>query len=372
MALVRYFSLFLVLLAISSCSPNNEQYQWDLPEGFPIPIVPDANPMSAAKVALGRKLFYDKDLSANQTQSCASCHIQKFAFAEPKKVSIGSTGQAHRRNAQSLVNIAYNRTLTWAHSGLERAEQQIVLPMFGEQPVELGITGHEQTVLSRFQTAEYRPLFERAFEDETASFESIVNALASFVRSMISLNSPFDEYAYQGNDDALSESAKRGLNLFFSERLECHHCHGGFNFTQSSVHEKQLLDLRPFHNTGLYNIDGKGAYPESDPGLVEITLAPQDMGRFRAPTLRNVGVSAPYMHDGSVSSLQEVLEFYAEGGRGKGVQSPVKSAFIKGFQLSEQDKLDLVNFLHSLTDDAFLSNHNLAAPEISKLSNPDS
>jgi cytochrome c peroxidase len=350
-------------LLLGSCKPNLEVYQWKLPDNFPVPNVPADNPMSAAKVTLGRKLFYDVNLSANKTQSCANCHNQLFAFAEPKKVSVGSTGETHRRNAQSLVNVAYNRTLTWAHSELQHIEQQVMIPMFGEQPVELGITGNEQQVLSRLQTEDYRRLFNEAFGDTEARFDHIVKALSSFVRSLVSLQSPFDRYAYQQDDNALSESAKRGLNLFFSERLECHHCHGGFNFTQSSVHQNQLLDLNPFHNTGLYNTDGKGAYPSSDRGLIELTMAAKDMGRFRAPTLRNVAVSAPYMHDGSLATLADVVDFYAEGGRGAGISSPLKSAFVKGFEATEQDKQDLINFLNSLTDEVFLTNPDFAAPE---------
>lgn len=369
MAMIKRRLVVLVLLLLAfplvlgGCKPKAEVYQWNLPDNFPVPNVPVDNPMSKAKVALGRKLFYDVNLSANNTQSCASCHNQQFAFAEPLQVSVGSTGEAHRRNAQSLVNVAYNRTLTWAHSELRHIEQQVMIPMFAEQPVELGITGSEQQVLSRLQTADYQRLFDQAFGNEDANFDHIVKALSSFVRSLISLQAPFDRYAYQNDDEALSESAKRGLNLFFSERLECHHCHGGFNFTQSSVHQDQLLDLNPFHNTGLYNTDGNGAYPDTDRGLIEITMESKDMGRFRAPTLRNVSVSAPYMHDGSLTTLTEVVDFYVEGGRDKGINSPLKSAFVKGFEATDQDKLDLINFLYSLTDQTFLTNPDFAAPE---------
>lgn len=367
-AIAKRIGLFVVLsvvvsFVLSGCNPKPQVYQWNLPKNFPAPNIPADNPMSSAKVALGRKLFYDVNLSANKTQSCATCHNQQFAFAEPLDVSVGSTGETHRRNAQSLVNVAYNRTLTWAHSELQHIEQQIMIPMFGEQPVELGITGNEQQVLSRLKTAAYQRLFDNAFGSEDANFDHIVKALSSFVRSLVSLQSPFDKYAYQGDDNALSESAKRGLNLFFSERFECHHCHGGFNFTQSSVHQNQLLDLNPFHNTGLYNIDDSGAYPATDRGLIEITMNAKDMGRFRAPTLRNVAVSAPYMHDGSLRTLADVVDFYGKGGRGEGKKSPLKSPFIKGFEATEQEKLDLINFLHSLTDETFLTNPNFAAPE---------
>ena len=363
-----------LILAISyfitgcfTADKTESSYQWPIIDGFPKPQVPDNNPMTNEKVLLGKALFFDKNLSANQQQSCESCHLQKFAFAESKQVSVGSTGQAHRRNAPALVNIAYNKTLTWSHDGLTSLEQQILIPMFGESPIELGITSHDAEVLARFNTAEYLPLFRAAFPQQEISFDLIVKALASFVRSLISLNAPFDQYAYQGNDNAISPSALRGMNLFFSEKLECHHCHGGFNFTQSTSHEKQLIDRRPFHNTGLYNIkigNQSTGYPEIDVGLAEISTLVRDNGRFRAPTLRNVEVTAPYMHDGSLSTLSEVLDFYAAGGRnitdgpykGDGRKNPLKSAFIKGFEMSEQDKIDLINFLKTLTDDEFLSN----------------
>jgi cytochrome c peroxidase len=350
-----YFILSSFLLACEPPTFNQKEYDWNLPKGFPKPLIPSDNPMSTAKVALGKRLFFDVGLSFNQSTSCASCHQPQFAFSEPQKTATGASGQRHRRNTQSLINVAYNSNLTWAHSGLNQIEQQILIPMFSENPVELGITGHESEVLQRFKNQSYSKLFKHAFDDGGADFDKIVKALASYVRSLTSFASPFDEYAYQSNDDAMSEAAKRGMELFFSEKLECFHCHGGFNFTQSSQHQKQRLDLQPFHNTGLYKVDDKGAYPISDQGLIEVTLQPQDMGKFRAPTLRNVEVSAPYMHDGSLTTLDDVIEFYAAGGRGRGAVNPLKSSFLVGFDLQLQQKQDLIAFLHSLTDSQFLN-----------------
>ena len=347
-------SLSALLLCLSACQEAPEQtYDWRLPAGFPQPLVPQDNPMTAAKVDLGKALFFSQDLSFNQQQSCASCHQPQHAFSEGLTTAIGASGQKLRRNTLALVNVAYNSTLTWAHSGLTRIEQQILIPMFNEDPIELGITGHESAVLARFQTPQYAPLFTEAFGDDQVNFDRIVKALASFVRSLTSFNSAFDRYAYQGDDQALSASAIRGMDLFFSERLECFHCHGGFNFTQSSQHQNQRLDLRPFHNTGLYNDDGQGAYPQRDQGLIEVTLQGHDMGHFRAPTLRNVARTAPYMHDGSLATLQEVLAFYAAGGRGQGITSPLKDTFIQGFSLTVEEQQDLLNFLESLTDEQF-------------------
>ncbi len=366
--LFKLTTIGLLIVFLFSCEQQSEhlesQYNWSLRENFPKPQVPQNNPMSSAKVSLGRHLFYDANLSANQTQSCATCHIQSLAFADNQITPTGSTGEPIRRNSPALVNIAYNKTLTWAHSELKTIERQLLLPIFGEEPIELGVTGHEKTVISRFKTQQYLKLFNQAFPDQEVSFDLIVKALSSFVRSLISLNSPFDQYAYDLNDSAISESAIRGMGLFFSEKFECHHCHGGFNFTQSTFHEKQILDRKPFHNIGLYNVSEKGDYPTKDNGLYEITLNDKDRGRFRAPTLRNIELTAPYMHDGSLKTLSDVIDFYADGGRnitegkfkGDGRNNPLKSRFIKGFEISDDEKQDLINFLHSLTDQTFITN----------------
>ena len=320
--------------------------------------------MSEAKVELGRHLFYDTRLSGNGEQACASCHRLEHAFSEPRPQAMGSTGEPNRRNALALVNVVYNSTLMWAHPGLRDIERQLLIPMFGEQPVELGITGHENEVLERFRgDGLYQDLFAAAFpREDQVEFTHIVDALACFVRSLVSFESPFDRYAYGGDDSAMSEAAIRGLGFFFSERFECHHCHGGFNFTQSTNHESSAMLDNPFHNTGLYNIGGENAYPAQDQGLYELTRQAQDQGRFRAPTLRNVAVTAPYMHDGSIGDLRAVLDFYAAGGRnveqgehaGDGRANIHKSQFVKGFEMTAREQEELLAFLHALTDPAFL------------------
>lgn len=361
---------WLSLLSQSVSMGLSKPYQWQLPPHFPQPILPSDNPMSAAKVSLGRFLFYDRQLSGNGQQSCADCHQQQFAFAEPLTVSMGSTGQAHHRNASALVNIAYNKTLTWSHPSLTAIEQQVLLPMFGERPVEMGITGHEAQVLARLQREPYPRLFRAAFGDAQINWLKVTQALASFVRSLTSFNSPFDRYAYYGDDAALTEQQLKGMQLFFSERLECHHCHGGFNFTQSTSHQQLAIDRHAFHNTGLYfqaqpRFNATG-YPENDRGLAELTLDRADDGKFRAPTLRNIGYSAPYMHDGSIATLSDVIDFYAAGGRvtaqGDGRLHSNKSAFVKGFSLTDQEKAALLAFLQSLDDPEFVANPLFADP----------
>ncbi len=348
-------------------------YAWELPAGFPVPAVPENNAMTEAKVELGRYLFYDTRLSGNNTMSCSSCHHQEKAFSDGLAVSVGSTGESHMRNSQSLANVAYNSTFTWGNPVLTEIEQQVVIPLFGEFPVEMGVTGSEDAVLARLeQEALYRELFAQAFPDEgqPITFHNVVAALSSFVRTMISGDSAYDRFVYQSDRDALSESALRGMNLFLSEKFECHHCHGGFNFTLSTRHAESTFTEAPFFNTGLYNIDGEGTYPRGNTGAFEITGEPADMGRFRPPTLRNIELTAPYMHDGSIATLEDVIQFYAEGGRvieagphtGDGRTNPYKSNFIPGFEITEQEEEDLINFLHSLTDENFTTDPAFSDP----------
>lgn len=350
-------------------------FKWNLPKNYPEPVIPADNPISEQTFELGRYLFYDKNLSGNQTQSCASCHIQKLAFSDGRALAVGSTGQHHPRNSQALVNIAYNATLTWANPVLTELEQQIQIPMFGEFPVELGIVGHEQQVLQRFKDdARYQAMFAAAFPNEKEadriSYKTIVQALASFVRGLISFNSPYDRVRTGADPNAMSESALRGQALFFSEELECHHCHTSFNLTASTRHINTTFPEQPFFNTGLYNVDGKGAYPKDNEGAMALTNDPADMGRFRPPTLRNIALTAPYMHDGSLANLEEVVRFYERGGRlttagpnkGDGRLSPLKNGLVAGFKITDQQRQDLVAFLQSLTDEEFLNNPRFSDP----------
>lgn len=352
--------------------PAPEAYAWHLPTGFPVPVVPADNPMTASKVELGRHLFYDRRLSANRTQSCATCHEQARAFTDGRATGLGSTGEAHSRGSMSLVNVAYATTLTWANPLLRLLEEQAAVPLFGTQPVELGMQGQEQELLARLRANERYPLlFARAFpgEAEPVSVPSVLRALAGFVRSLVSGDSPYDCYL-RGDRSAISVSARRGETLFNSERLECFHCHVGFNLQDSVNYQGKAFPEITFHNTGLYNTDGAGAYPSPNRGVYEFTHRPEDMGRFRVPTLRNVAVTAPYMHDGSIASLSEVLDHYGAAGRtitagphaGVGKTNPHKSPFIIGFELTPEEKADVIAFLESLTDATFLTNPRFADP----------
>jgi cytochrome c peroxidase len=368
---MRRAGLLAIPLALACGAPQDE-FAWPLGEGLPVPLVPDDNPMSDARVELGRHLFYDKRLSGNQTQACASCHLQEFAFTDGLAVSEGSTGEHTPRNSMSLANVAYATALTWANPLLLDLEQQIAVPLFGAEPVELGMRGREDELLARLrEVPRYQELFAAAFPDdpEPISLYSLTRALACFERRLLSGNSPYDRYL-AGDAAAISESARRGAALFNGEKLECFHCHAGFNFQDSVAYEGKPPRNSLFHNTGLYNIDGKGAYPPGNTGLHEFTEVAADMGRFRVPTLRNIAVTAPYMHDGSVATLDEVLDHYAAGGRtiaegpfaGVGRDNPYKSSFIRGFELGEQERADVLAFLGSLTDEQFLTDPALADP----------
>ncbi len=328
--------------------------------------------MTAAKVELGRHLFYDTRLSVNGQQSCASCHEQARAFTDGKARAVGTTGETHPRSSMSIVNIAYTPVLTWANPNMKQLERQALVPMFGEHPVELGLAGREADLLARLRAEpRYRTMFPAAFGDAPDPFtiDNVTRAIAAFERTLISGDSPYDRYL-NGDRAAISASAKRGEALFFSERLECFHCHGGFNFSQTTDHVGKAFAEIEFHNTGLYNLDGRGAYPKENLGTFEITQRPEDIGRFRAPTLRNIAVTAPYMHDGSIPTLDAVLDHYAAGGRtlrageyrGVGSHNPNKSSFVKGFRLTPREKQDVLNFLRSLTDTNFLRDPRFGDP----------
>jgi cytochrome c peroxidase len=348
-------------------------YSWNIPAGFRKPVVPADNPMSKAKVDLGRHLFYDKRLSENRTQSCGSCHEQKRAFTDGKARGVGSTGQMHPRGSMALGNVGFATTLTWANDLIDSLEEQALLPLFGETPVELGFANREDELLRRLrEDASYPGKFAASFpgEADPVSVKNITKALACFERTLISGNSAYDRFVFGIDSTALSESAQRGKELFFSEKLECFHCHGGFAFADSVTHEGKTIIETAFHNTGLYNLDGLGAYPADNKGLMDVSGKPQDMGRFRAPSLRNIALTAPYMHDGTIATLEEVLDTYARGGRlitsgpnaGDGAKSPLRSEFVRGFTLSTDERADVVAFLKSLTDDAFLGNPAHADP----------
>lgn len=362
----------LALLVACGDDSSSNEWTWDLPEGFPEPVVPDDNPMNDAKIELGRFLFYDVRLSLNETQSCGSCHMQEFAFSDELPQGIGSTGEVHPRGAMALTNVAYNSRHTWANPLIDTLEAQALGPLFGEEPIELGMAGSEELLVDRIaQDANYPAMFVDAFPEAEGAITigTITKAISAFERVLISGNSPYDQYI-AGDDAAMTESEVRGMRLFFSERLECFHCHGGFNFTDSTDHTGLPFAEVQFHNTGLYNLDEAGAYPAIDQGILAVTGDPGDMGAFRAPSLRNIAVTAPYFHDGTALTLEEAFAHYERGGReitegdnaGDGRDNPLKSTFLTGFIVTDQEREDVLNFLRALTDEEFLTNPSLSDP----------
>lgn len=357
--------------------PDEQQLRalLSLPDRFALPAIPAYNPISVEKIELGRYLFYDVRLSANQTQSCSSCHLQRFGFSDGQRTPTGSTGQQLHRNSPGLANVAYLSTLTWANPSLRDLEDQLPVPILGDNPIELGVAdGVRADVLARFdEDRAYRRLFQAAFPESAsgATIDKIVFALASFCRTLISGNSPYDRYL-AGDKSALTDSQRRGIGLIAGERMECFHCHSGTNFTVSYHDANTTEDTAryPFFNDGLYNLDGQGAYPPLDQGLYEVTFDAGDRGLFRPASLRNIALTAPYMHDGSIPDLRGVLEHYSAGGTviedgplaGDGRLNPLKSGLIRGFKLTEQETEDVLAFFESLTDDDFVSNPAFSDP----------
>jgi cytochrome c peroxidase len=352
---------------------------WSLPAYFPEPKVPADNPMSAAKVALGRFLFYDKRLSGNGRQACAGCHRQALAFTDGQAQAVGSTGELHPRGAQHLSNVVYNATLTWANPSLVTLERQMETPLFGERPIEMGLNdANKAEVLQRLRDdagpSAYPQRFAAAFpgEPQPIVWGNVIKAIAAFQRALISGNSRYDQWL--AGKATLAEGELRGMKLFFGEKAECFHCHGSFNFNDQIVHAGSRIVETPFSNTGLYNIGGTGAFPEPNRGVFELTARADDMGRFRAASLRNVAVTAPYMHDGTLATLAEVLRFYAAGGRhitagpnaGDGRANPYKSDLISRIALSEAEQADIIAFLQTLTDHEFLTDPRHADPFATK------
>jgi cytochrome c peroxidase len=361
--------------SVGPSPPDGVRELLRLPEHFAEPAIPEYNPLTAEKIALGRRLFYDTRLSGNQTQSCASCHQQRLAFTDSLAVPRGSTGHALLRNSQGLANVAYFSTLTWGNNVLLTLEDQILVPLESDNPIELGIVdGNRAEVLARLDAdSTYRELFALAFPDSPpgATINQIRFALASFCRTLISGDSPYDRY-YRGDHSALTAGQVRGLKLFNSERMECFHCHSGINLS-TSYHDATTTAgtiTFPFFNNGLYNVGGDGSYPEGNQGLYELTHDPKDRGRFRPQGLRNVAVTAPYMHDGSIATLRDVVRHYARGGRavlsgpyaGDGSLSPLKSGLVRGFSLTEAEMDDVIAFLESLTDSTFLTDPRFSDP----------
>ncbi|MEZ5017680.1 MAG: cytochrome c peroxidase [Flavipsychrobacter sp.] len=298
------------------------------PKGFPEIPFPEENPYSKAKWELGKKLFYDKALSVDHSISCASCHKVANAFSDNIAKSFGAGNAAGTRNAPTLANVAYHPYYT-REGGLPTLEMQILVPIQEHNEFNYNIIDIAERLN---QIPEYVAESKAVFNRVPDAYV-ITRALATFERTIVSGNSQYDRYT-NGNDRAITAAAKRGMTLFFSDKTNCSSCHSGFNFTSYG-----------FENNGLYK-----DYPDN--GRERLTGKVEDRARFKVPTLRNIAVTAPYMHDGSIATLEAVVQHYNSGG----VVHPNKNTIIRPLGLTKEEQADLVAFLRSLTDDEFITN----------------
>ncbi len=325
------------LLWIAACTneeetsipnPNDDRYTLVVPPGFPEPTIPVDNALTKTRIALGRKLFYDPVLSLDSSRSCGSCHAAHLAFSDSTMVSLGIEQRKGTRNTPTLANVVYQQKLL-REGGVPTLEMQILVPIQEHNEFDFNIV----LAANRLnQNPAYVDLAMKAYNRIPDAFV-ITRSIAAFERSFISGNSPFDKWHFQGIQNAVSEEVQRGYALFQSPRLNCSSCHSGFLFTNQS-----------FANNGLYEV-----YPDS--GRFRLTGLESDRAVFKVPSLRNIALTAPYMHDGSLPTLNAVLNHYQTGGK----NHPNKSPLLKKFVLTTQERSDLIAFLNSLTDRYFIN-----------------
>jgi len=298
-----------------------------VPLGLPPFDFPANNPYSAAKAELGRLLYFDRRLSADGSVACATCHDPKFAFTDGAAVSTGIKSQKGGRSAPTVINSAYSLAQFWDGRAAS-LEEQAKGPM--ANPIEMGNT-HEALVGNLRGIAGYLPLFAKAFGDDTIDIDRVAMAIATFERTVLSGNAPYDRYK-RGDKKAMTPEQVRGMSVFF-DKAKCDKCHEGANFT-----------LNMYANLGIGSDK-----PEPDVGRFEVTKKPEDWGTFKTPTLREIEHTAPYMHDGSLKTLEEVVEFYNKGG----IKNKNLDANLKPLNLTEQQKKDLVAFLKALSGEGW-------------------
>jgi cytochrome c peroxidase len=304
----------------------------ETPFGFPEMKIPSDNPMTVEGIALGKKLFKDRILSANNTQACIDCHKQNFSFSDPNQFSTGIDNIQGNRNASGLINLGWNTSFNWDGSSLTLEEQAF-------EPVTNTIEMHNTWVnveLVLNSHSDYPTLFKQAFNINYIDSNYVVKAIAQFERTLISTNSKLDRYL--NNEEQLTSSELNGYAIFNTEKGDCFHCHSTNMFMDNL-----------FHNNGL------DPEPFNDLGRAKVTLNPSDNGKFKTPTLRNVEMSAPYMHDGRFATLEEVVEHYNSGGKYSTTIDPLMKKLGVGLQLTNQEKMDLVAYLKTLTDNEFIT-----------------
>ena len=286
--------------------------------------LPDDNPMSDAKIALGKRLFFDPRLSKDGSVSCASCHIPSHGFADPNPISPGIGGRRGARHAPTVLNRLFSQEQFWDGRAAD-LEAQAHLPLIN--PDEMGMTSHEEVVANVRAVPGYAPLFADVYGDPRVDMPRIAQAIAAYERTVLTGDSPYDRYV-AGDHGALRDDQVRGLTVFLG-RGRCVTCHVGFNFSDEN-----------YRNIGV----GMDA-PAPDLGRYAVTRRDEDRGAFKTPTLRNVALTAPYMHDGSEPTLETVVELYDRGG----VRNAWLSKDVQPLGLSPQEKRDLVAFMQALT-----------------------
>jgi cytochrome c peroxidase len=299
----------------------------EVPEGFPDMVFPEGNEFSRARWELGKKLFFDPVLSRDSSVSCSTCHLPHLAFADNRATTPGIENRPGVRNSPSLANVGYFPYLL-REGGVPTLEMQVLVPISEHNEFDYNIV---DLAYKLRKNPDYVNQAMEAYEREVDPFV-ITRAIANFERSLISGNSRFDKFL-NGNTNALSTQEKAGMELFMSERLNCSSCHHGVFLTDHS-----------FQNNGLYI-----QYPDS--GKIRLTGLESDRALFKVPSLRNVGLTAPYMHNGELVSLMDVVNHYNSGG----VNHANKSALIKPLGLTIAEKDALIEFLHSLSDFDFVN-----------------
>ena len=323
-----------MLQADSSPGSGQASFHLNLPLGLEKDslVIPEDNPLTKEKVELGKLLFFDKRLSANDTIACASCHMPSLAFTDGQPVSTGIHGQKGGRSAPTAINRAFSSAQFW-DGRTATLEEQSVGPF--ANPVEHGFKDHDELVAKVKSIAGYGPLFERAFGSPAITTDLIGKAIASFQRTLLSGNSDYDRFTLGNEEQALSANAQNGLRVFVGKG-QCLRCHFGFNFADER-----------YHNLGA-GWDKKSKSFD-DVGRQAVTNKPEDMGAFKTPTLREIAKTAPYLHDGSLATLREVVDFYDQGG----IPNPQLDPVIKPLKLTEQEKKDLVEFMESLNGEGW-------------------
>lgn len=318
--------------APGSARPIGRAIAVKVPLGLPAPPVPADNPVTAEAVALGRKLYFDRKLSADDTIACASCHDPAKGFTDNQRFSTGFHNQQGTRNAPTVLNAAYNPQQFWDGRAAS-LEEQAGGPI--GNPVEMN-QQYDVLVAKLRADPEYPALFEKVYGPGAITLEQVKRALASFERTILCGNSPFDRYQYGGDKSALSPAAVRGLAIFKDKtKGNCTACH---TIGETSA----LFTDGKFHNIGV-GVNAEGVL--TDKGRFETTSMAADTGAVKTPTLRNIALTAPYMHDGSLKSLRAVLDYYAGGGN----SNPYLDKEFRPLRLNKAERDDLLAFLESLT-----------------------